>query len=150
MVLDRSLQQHRLSFWLPLILHYHVLVTRFHFKTNLQVTLCLRSLCFYDEMVVAMGAVLVGLFEFLDGLAEDLLALLAGEDEFHGLLQFMVAFLAFPVLCVALRAVEPHLAAGGSDGYLGVQNMLAHCLTVYCLKINYNKSLSYNQNNLNM
>ena len=108
------------------------------------------GLCLDDVVVVAVRAVLVSLFEFLDGLAEDLLALLAGEDEFHGLLQFMVAFLAFPVLCVALRAVEPHLAAGGSDGYLGVQNMLAHCLTVYCLKINYNKSLSYNQNDINM
>ena len=120
MVLDRSLQQHRLSFWLPLILHYHVLVTRFHFKTNLQMTLCLRSLCFYDEMVVAMGAVLVGLFEFLDSLAEDLLALLAGKHELHGLHELVLALSACPVLLVALWAVEPFLAAGGSDAHLGV------------------------------
>ena len=150
MIFDRSLHEDRRPLWLPLVLHDLVLVTGLHLKAYLEVALGLWGLCLDYEVVVAVGAVLVSLFEFLDGLAEDLLALLAGEDEFHGLLQFMVAFLAFPVLCVALRAVEPHLAAGGSDGYLGVQNMLAHCLTVYCLKINYNKSLSYNQNNLNM
>ena len=106
-------------------------VSSFHLKADLKMALCLRCLRFDDEVVVAMGAVLVRLFELADVFAEYLLALLAGEYELHSLHQLMFAFSAFPVLFVAFWAVEPHLAAGGSDTHLGVQNMLAHSCCLF-------------------
>ena len=101
-------------------------VASFHLKADLEMALSLRCLRFDDEVVVAMGAVLVRIFELADVFAEYFLALLAGEYELHSLHELMLTFSAFPVLFVALWAVEPHLAAGGSDTHLGVQNMLAH------------------------
>ena len=57
----------------------------------------------------------VSLLVFFNMLSENLLALLAGENQFGGWKQFVV----FPLL-VALWAVEPLLAAWSSDSNLGV------------------------------
>ena len=72
-------------------------------------------------MVVAVGAVLVSLLELTDLLAEGALALLAEEYELECGNQLVILGLR-----VALRTVEPFLAAGGTDRHLRVQNMLAH------------------------
>ena len=68
----------------------------------------LSCLCFNDKVVIAMGAVLIGLLELFDLLAESALALLAQEDHFHGGHELVVFA---PFLHVALRAVEPKFAA---------------------------------------
>ena len=69
-----------------------------------------------------LRAVLVSLIElFAHLLSKDSLALFAAQDHFMGELKLMV--LSFSV---ALRAVEPFLAARGSDGDLGVHNVFAH------------------------
>lgn len=54
-------------------------------------------------------------------LSEALLALLACQNELDGLLERVVGRLG-----MALRAVEPALAAGGADRDLSVQDVLAH------------------------
>jgi len=74
-------------------------------------------------MVVAMRAVLISFFVLLYIFAEYLLALLACEDEFHGLLQLVIFA---PQIFVAVWAVEPLLAAWCSDCNLSIHNMFAH------------------------
>lgn len=73
-----------------------------------------------DEVVVAVGAVLVGLLELLDLLAEALAALLAGEHHLEGGLERVRL-----ALVVALGAVEPLPAAGAADRHLGVEDVFA-------------------------
>ena len=53
--------------------------------------------------------------------AEDFAADFAGEGEFVGLFELVVAHVV-----VAVGALEPLLAAGRPDGHLHVQNVLAH------------------------
>ena len=71
-------------------------------------------------MVIAVGAVLVALVVLLHVLAERLLALLAEEGHLGGAPEPVVLRLS-----VAFRAVEPLLAAGGANGDLGVEYVLA-------------------------
>lgn len=85
----------------------HVLVT---FKHDSKFWL-LGGLGFNEPVVVTTGTVLISLFEHLHILTEDLLALLACEDHFSCLHEFMV-FLLF----MALRAVIPLLTAIGTNG----------------------------------
>jgi len=61
-------------------------------------------------VVIAVGAILVGLLELLGVLAEALLALFAGEDELE-LLAERVGF----ILGVAFGAVEPFAAWRGNE-----------------------------------
>ena len=65
-----------------------------------------------DEVVVAVGAVLVSLFELGDIFSKSLLALLAGHYKLHSFHEFVVLT---EHVFVALGAVEPFLAAGGAD-----------------------------------
>ena len=77
-----------------------------------------------DEVVVAVGAELVGLLELVNLLAEGSLALFAEENQVergHELVIFSKH------LEVALGAVEPLLAAWRANRHLGVHNMSAHC-----------------------
>ncbi len=67
------------------------------------------------------GAVFIGVFEFAGVLAEDLLALLAGEDDLGRLEDLVVLSLR-----VALRTVKPLLAALGANLNLSIQNVFAH------------------------
>jgi hypothetical protein len=62
-------------------------------------------------------------FEANHVLAESLLALLAEEGHLDGLLQGVVGHLV-----VAVRTIEPLLAAGGADSGLDVQDVLAHLI----------------------
>ena len=98
-----------------------MLVTLHSVEVDHQFAFRLGRLGFDNIMVVAMRAVLVRLFNLLGLFAEDLLAFLANHDDFGGQLQLVVL-----CLCVALRAVEPLLAAGSSNGDLRVQNVFAH------------------------
>jgi len=68
-----------------------------------------------DEVVVAVGAVLVGFFKLLSVLTETLFALFTGERHVELLKQGMVF-----LLLVAFYAIEPFSAAGRSDRDLGV------------------------------
>ena len=70
-----------------------------------------------------MGAVLIGLLELFDLLAESALALLAKEDHFHGWHELVVLA---PSLHVALRAVEPKFAAWCANGDLRIEDVFAH------------------------
>jgi hypothetical protein len=70
-------------------------------------------------VIITVGAKLIGLLELLGVLTEALLAFLAGKNHFD-VLEKGVRF----SLGVALGAVEPFLAAGGADCYLGVENVL--------------------------
>ena len=72
------------------------------------------------EVVVTVRTVLIALIELRDVLPEGFLALLA--DECH------LRRLCKPVrlcFCVALGTIEPLLAAGRTDGNLGIQDVLA-------------------------
>ena len=65
--------------------------------------------------------IFIGIVEFCSVLAEDFLALFAGQDDLSVLVDLVVL-----ALSMALGAVEPELAALGSDLDLGVQNVFAH------------------------
>ena len=109
------------SLLLSIVLHDLVLVTPLGLELNDELTLRLGRLGFRHEVVVTVRAVLVGLLELFDLLAEHLSALLADDDHFGRLFQLMI--LGF---FVALGAVEPLSTAGSSNGALGVQDVLAH------------------------
>ena len=65
---------------------------------------------------------LIGFFEFITHFfSENLSALFTSEDHFVTLLKLMILG-----GLVAFGAVEPFLAAWGSDCYLGVHNVFAH------------------------
>ena len=83
----------------------------------------LPCLCLDNEVVIAMGAIFVGLLELFNLFAESALALLAQEDHFHGRHELVVIA---PLLHVALRAVEPKFAAGGANGDLRIEDVFAH------------------------
>lgn len=87
---------------LPLILQHPRI---FPDIISLDLQSSVRGDCLEDEMVVAVGAVLVALVKLLDVLAEALFAFLAGKDHFEG--GFQSVGLGFGV---AFGAVEPFLA----------------------------------------
>jgi hypothetical protein len=74
------------------------------------------------KVIIAVRAVLVTLVELRRVLPETLLALFTGEYHFGGFGE-RVGFL----FEVAFGAVEPFSAAGRADGYLGVEDVFAHC-----------------------
>ena len=102
-----------------------MLVASLGFEVDDEFSTVLGGLGLNDIMVVAMGAVLVGLLEFFDVLAEDLFALLAGEHHLGCTLQLVVL-----LLIMALGAVEPLTAAGSANGHLSVQNVFAHYMNL--------------------
>jgi hypothetical protein len=78
----------------------------------------------YILTIVAVRTILIAVLEFIHVLAEALLALLARKNHLHCLLERVG--LRFGV---ALRTVEPLLAAGRADGHLGVENVFA---VIFC------------------
>ena len=95
------------------------------FELDHQLAGHLRCSRFQDVMVVAVRTEFVSLFKFANVFAECLFALFAGHHELHTLQQLVVVA---EHIFVALGTVEPLFAAGGPDGNLGVQNVLAHFL----------------------
>ena len=100
-----------------------VFVTALLLHFNDESALGLAGLRLNNVMVIAMRAVLIRLFELGDFFAEGALAFLAEENHVHGGHQLVVLS---PMLRVALGAVEPFFAAGGSHGDLRIQNVFAH------------------------
>ena len=92
-------------------------------ELNLEGALGKWGFGFDNVVVIAVRAVLVSLLVLFDLFSEYLLTFLACEDELEGLHELA---LSLPEVLVAVWAVEPFLAAWGSDRNLGVQNMLAH------------------------
>lgn len=101
----------------PLVLQ-HARILPHILALDLQPRLGLHSLD--QKVVVAVRAVFVALVKLGHVFAEALFAFLAREDHLGGL--FEVVGLG---VGVALRAVEPLAAAGGADGDLGVEDVLA-------------------------
>ena len=115
-----------ISILLSVVLEHLVLETTLLLEFYHQLALVIRGFCWHHVVVVTSsnmksmtclpGAVFVALVQFLGHvLAEDLLALFAGKDNFGALHDFVVLGLQ-----VALRTVEPLLAAAGADLHLGV------------------------------
>ena len=71
------------SLLLSIVLEQFILVTFLLFEFNHEFTLRFGALGLNDEVVVAVGAVLVGLLEFTNVLAEALLAFLADHGKLH-------------------------------------------------------------------
>jgi hypothetical protein len=72
------------------------------------------------EVVVTVRTILIALIEIRDVFPEGFLALLADECHLRRLCKLMR--LRF---CVAFGTIEPLLAAGRTDGNLGIQDVLA-------------------------
>ena len=115
------LHEGALSALLSIVLQDLVLVTSLGLILNDELTLTLGSLGIGHEVIITVRAELVGFLELIDLLAEHLSAFLADEDHFCGFFELVI--LGF---FVALGAVEPLSAAGGSNGDLGVEDVLAH------------------------
>ena len=77
--------------------------------------------CYWSLNYDLPWAELVGFLELLDVFSEHFFAFFAGKDHFGGLFKLVIL-----LLHVALGAVVPLFAAGGSDRDLSVENMLAH------------------------
>ena len=112
-----------MSLLLAIVFHHLVFVALLHAHLNDEVALCLARLCLDYIMVVTVRAVLVGVLELADVLAEDFFAFFASKNEFHSLLKLVVFT---ENLFVAFRTVEPPLAAGRADCYLSIHNVFAH------------------------
>ncbi|KAI6772335.1 hypothetical protein HG530_003293 [Fusarium avenaceum] len=92
----------------------------------------LRSLCVDNEVVVAVGAELVGLLELLDVLSEALLALLAGKDHLEALFERVVL-----LFHVTLDAVKPF------STYMHDQLRALKELTLEAVKVDFDLASTY-------
>ena len=108
---------------LSVVFKHLVLVTFVLLDFDHQLALRLWRFGFNYIVVVAVGAVLVGLLELGHIFAERLLALFAQEHHLHGRHQVVVLAVK---LVVALGAVEPLFAAWRSNRHLGIHNVFAH------------------------
>ena len=124
-----SLEVKSLSALLLTLILEHLFMSLLELEAYLEGALRKRSLGLDHVVVIAVRAVLISLFKLFHLLPKALLAFLTEHDDFsgsHELVGFGVARFRSILVLMAVRTIEPLLAARGTDHDLSVENMLAH------------------------